>query len=399
MAVFTYKAMNPDGRLVRGEMEAINLVDLEMRLKRIDLDFVNGRILRHSRYIGGHVPLRERIHFCFHLEQLTRAGVPLVDALTDLRASTDNARFRQVIAEMIESIQGGRALSQALGEHPRVFDPVFCALVRAGETSGNLPEVLRELTESAKRDDELAAYTQKLIVYPAFVAAATLMAVVVSMVYVVPEVSKLFRSTGQTLPLETRILIAVSSTLVDYWPLILIGVGLVIAGGMLLIRTNVAAARKWDALKLAAPLFGPVYRKIILARFGNLFAMMYSSGIAIIDIIRVAQDVAGNLAMRQALLRAEQLISEGQNVTTAFSRVGLFPPLVLRMLRIGENTGSLDVALRNVSYFYDRDVRESIAHVQAVMEPLMILLLGGIMMWVALAILGPIYDIITRMKI
>jgi type IV pilus assembly protein PilC len=399
MAMYAYKAMNLDGRLVRGEMEAANLVDLEMRLKRQELDFITGRTLRHSRHFGGRIPLRERIHFCFHLEQLSRAGVPLVESLTDLRAATDNNRFRQIIGQIIESIQGGRALSQALAEHPRVFDAVFCALVRAGESSGNLPDVLKELTESAKRDDELSAYTQKLVVYPAFVAGATVLAVFVAMIYVVPEVSKLFRAAGQNLPFETRVLVAVSGAITHYWWLMLIGAAALFGAVATAVRMNVGAARRWDAVKLAIPLYGPVYRKIILARFGNLFAMMYSSGIAIIDIIRVAQDVAGNLVMRQALLRAEQLISEGQNVTAAFSRVGLFPPLVIRMLRVGENTGSLDVALRNVSYFYDRDVRESIARAQAALEPTMILILGAIMMWVALAILGPIYDIITRMKV
>jgi len=344
------------------------------------------------------IPLRERIHFCFHLEQLSRSGVPLIEALADLRDSTEHPRMRSVIGTVVESIEGGRTLSQALGEHGTTFSPVFCSLIRAGETTGNLPEVLKELTESLKREDELASYVKRLTIYPSIVLLVTLAAVVVSMLYVVPELAKLFRSTGVELPLQTRLLIGLSNLFRHYWAIILPGIVACGIGIVALVTTNQAAALRWDAIKLALPLWGPVYRKIILSRFASLFAMMYASGIAIIDTVRVAQDVVGNRVLRQALERVEQLIAEGQNVTSAFTSVGLFPPLVIRMLRVGEHTGSLDQALHNVSYFYERDVRESIERLQVMLEPILILLLGGLMMWIAMSVLGPIYDVITRMK-
>ncbi|NSL56634.1 type II secretion system F family protein [Uliginosibacterium aquaticum] len=399
MALYAYKAMNPGGRLVQGQIEALNLVDLEMRLKRMELDLINGSPARHSLASGlGRMPVRERSLFCFHLEQLTRAGVPLIEALIDLRDSTDHPRMRAVIANLVESIEGGRSLSQALSEQGNVFDPVFCSLVRAGETSGNLPDVLRELNEALKREDELSSYVKKLTIYPGFVLSVTLLAVFVSMVYVVPELAKLFRSTGVALPLQTRLLMGTSRIVSNWWPLILATLASLVVILASLIRTRPDAARRWDAFKLGLPIVGNVYRKIILSRFANLFAMMYASGISIIDTIRVAQDVVGNRVLRDALERVEQLIAEGQNVTMAFAATGIFPPLVVRMLRVGEHTGSLDQALRNVSYFYERDVRESIANLQAMLEPLLILLLGGLMMWVALSVLGPIYDVITKMK-
>lgn len=400
MAVFAYKAVTSSGRHVRGEMEALNLVDLEMRLRRMELDLINGQPTRNRLYLyGAGIPLRERIQFCFHLEQLTRAGVPLVDALSDLRDSTDDPRFRQVIAGVVESIEGGRSLSQALAEHGRVFNPVFCSLVRAGETSGNLPDVLRDLTASLKREDELASFAKKLMIYPSFVLTMTLTAIFVALLYVVPELAKLFRSTGLPLPLQTQVLVGLSAFVTAHWPILLlvtIGSGL---GGVVAVRSNARAALQWDNFRLHVPLLGDVYRKIILSRFAGLFAMMYSSGISILDTIRVAQDVVGNRVVREGLERVERLIAEGQNVTAAFAAAGLFPPLVVRMLHVGEHTGSLDQALHNVSYFYDRDVREAIERLQALMEPLIILFLGGVMLWVTMAVLGPIYDIITRLKI
>lgn len=400
MAIFSYKAMTAAGTRVHGELDALNMADLEMRLKRMELDLITGRAARHPLGLTrGRLPVRERMHFCFHLEQLTRAGVPLIEALTDLRDSTDHPRMHSVIAALVESIEGGRSLSQALAEHSDAFDSVFCALVRAGETSGNLPEVLKELNNALKREDELAAFVRKLAVYPSFVLAITLAAVFVSMVYVVPELAKLFRSTGVELPVQTKLLMWVSAAVTHSWPLILGGALASAALLSTLIRTHPAATLRWDQFKLSFPVLGRVYRKIILARFANLFAMMYASGIPIIDTLRIAQDVVGNRVLRDALERVEQLIAEGQNVTAAFAAVGIFPPLVVRMLRIGEHTGSLDQGLHNVSYFYERDVRESTATLQTTLEVVLMFLLGGLILWIALSVLGPVYDVITRMKV
>ncbi|GAA5170209.1 type II secretion system F family protein [Viridibacterium curvum] len=399
MAIFSYRAMDSTGRIQRGESEALNIVDLEMRLKRLGLDLITGEPATHFSGIGrARIPTRELIQFCFHMEQLTRSGVPLIDALSDLRDSTENQTFRQVIASVVESIEGGQSLSQALTEQGRIFNPVFCALVRAGEASGNLPDVLRELTESLKREDELRSFIGKLVIYPSLVLFVTLAAVVTAMMFVVPQLTRLFQNSGQTLPLQTRILVGVSNFVVSYWPAILLGLAVLIIGGVAWVRMSPRAALRWDRLKLATPIVGTVYRKIILSRFANLFSMMYASGIAIIDTVRTAQDIVGNLEMRDALQRVEQSIAEGQNVTAAFSSARLFPPLVIRMLRVGEHTGSLDHALKGVSYFYERDVKESVERLQTLLEPLLTIVLGGLMLWVATSILGPIYDIITKMK-
>jgi type IV pilus assembly protein PilC len=400
MAVFAYRAMNRGGRLVRGEMEASNLVDLELRLRRMDLDFINGEPSRGmTLWRRGRIPPREVMHFCFHLEQLTRAGVPIIESLCDLRDSTEHPRFREIVAGLVESIAGGLSLSQAMAEHPAAFDAVFCALIRAGEATGNLPEVLASLNESLKRRDELASYTRRLVIYPVFVVCMILVATGVAMLYVVPELSKLFLSIGATLPLHTRILIGVANLFAQHggWLLAFIVIGGI--GLRILMQQNPGVRLQADRLKLAAPLFGEVYRKIVLARFASLFSMMYAAGIPIIDAIKIAQDVAGNMVVRRALGGVEQLIAEGQNVTAAFTQIGLFPPLVIRMLRVGENTGALDQALGNVSYFYERDVRESILKLQTMIEPLLTVLLGALLMWVMISVLGPIYDVITKMKV
>ena len=399
MALYAYKAMNTQGRMVLGRLEAINLIDLEMRLKRMDLDFINGDPVKQGGLMNrGKITRQELINFCFHLEQLARAGVALIESLTDLRDTVDNPRFREILAGMIESIEGGKTLSQAMAEHPQTFDEVIVSLIRSGEETGALPQVLANLLESLKWQDELAAHTKKLVMYPAFLGTVVVAITLFTMIYLVPKMAGFIRSMGQDMPTQTKLLIATSSFFVNYWYVVL-GLPIVIAAIVtFLVQTNFKARYGFDQFKLKIPYIGEILRKIILSRFASVFAMMYSSGITILDSIKATEDVVGNLVIKEGLQRVGGLIAEGQNVTVAFQNVGIFPPLVLRMLRVGENTGALDTALTNVSYFYNRDVRESIERVQSMIEPVMTVTIGLILGWIMMAVLGPIYDIITKMK-
>lgn len=392
--------MKLDGRLIHGRMDAANLADLETRLKRLGLDFVNGSEVRRRAFMrAGKVPRRELIDFCFHLEQLTGAGVPILEALADLRDSLFHPHLREVIAGVIESIEGGRTLSQAMSEHPVAFNKVFCSLVRAGEDAGKLPEVLRNLNASLKWEDELASQTRKLFIYPAFVGTVVLGVTIFLMIYLVPQIAGFVKSMGQTLPMQTRILMAASALFARYWYLILGAPVLAALGIGIAVHASPAARLRFDRIKLRLPVLGPILRKLILSRFAGIFAMMYASGIAIIDSIGASEEVVGNMVIHGGLKRARELIIEGHNVTAAFQHSGHFPPLVIRMLRVGENTGALDAALLNVAYFYNRDVKESIEKLQAMIEPAMTLVLGGLLGWVMLSVLGPIYDVITRLRI
>jgi type IV pilus assembly protein PilC len=400
MPIFSYRAIDCDGRAVTGRLDAHNVADLEMRLKRMELDLVDG-VLERTRGLPGSqsVTRRELIHFCFHLDHLARAGVPILEALTDLRDSLENPRFREIVAGLAEDIEGGRMLSQAMERHPRVFGKVFVSLVRSGEVSGRLPEVLRNLTDTLKWEDELASQTRRLAMFPLVVGGIVVAATFFLMIYMVPQLRLFVRNMGETLPLQTRALFFVSDLLADYWFVALSAPILLVVGSKLVINTNPLARLKFDGFKLRLPIVGDILRKIILSRFVTTFALLYSSRIPILDAVRTTQNVVGNAVVRRGLERAEQLIIEGQNLTLAFQQTGFFPPLVIRMLRVGEGTGALDEALSNVSYFYNRDVKESVEKAQQLIEPLLTLLLGGLLGWIALSVLGPIYDIISRIKV
>jgi len=400
MPIHTYKAVDSRGRLRTSQMDAINLVDLELRLKRMGLDLVvGGPAKQQSGFIGTKVKRSDLINFCFHLEQMTRAGVLLTDGLADFRDSVENSRMREIISGMTESIQGGQSMSQSMNQYPAVFDPVFRALIRAGEETGKLPEVLLNLGDKLRWEDELAAQTKKVITYPIFLAVIVIGVVFFLMVYLVPQMVGFIRNMGQSLPLHTRALMALSGFFVSYWWAI-IALPILVAGTLsYLARTNPAVRYRLDALVLKLPWLGVILRKIILSRFASVFAMMYASGITVTESIRSAEETAGNRWIQEGLRLAGQQIAEGKTVTQAFQDVGIFPPLVVRMLRVGENTGRLDAALANVSYFYTREVREGIARLQVLIEPALTITLGIIMGWVMLSVLGPIYDTISKLKI
>ncbi|MGQ0657847.1 MAG: type II secretion system F family protein [Chromatiales bacterium] len=401
MEVYRYKAIARDGTVKRSRLDAVNVGDLESRLSRMGLDLISYRQIRgRSRAAGGRTIRRvDLITFCFHMEQLLRAGVPMLEGLADLRDTMENPRLRDVIAVMIETIQGGKNLSQSMADFPYVFGDTMVNLIRAGEEAGQLPEVLRQIAENLKWQDEQASHVKTLLIYPSIVLVVVTIAVFVLMVNVVPELLKFVKTMGGELPWHTKLLTTVSGAFQEYWYLFLLAP--VVAAVAIKVGAQVSPVfrRNWDAWKLRWPVIGPILKKLILTRFTNNFALMYASGITVLDSIRLSADVVDNKAVEEAVLAAGRRIGDGSGIAASFGESELFPPLVLRMLRVGENTGSLETALANVGYFYTRDVKESVERLQKILGPGITILLGGLLMWVMLSVLGPIYDLISKIKV
>ncbi|HET9577065.1 MAG TPA: type II secretion system F family protein [Usitatibacter sp.] len=399
MALFAYRAVDVEGRISSGSLDAVNAIDLELRLKRLGLDLLTfDAVKRATAARTRRITRTELITFCFHLSQLLKAGVNIIDALTDLRDTVDNPGFRQVIAGVLEDIEGGQKLSEAMANHTYCFDTVFVALVRAGEQSGQLTEVLDELSENLKWQDEIASQARRAMTYPLVVFVVIVAVIFVLMIVLVPQLASAFKSLVPRLPRETEALVAISNVFVRWWYLIL---GIPAVGGAALwfvARTNDNVRRRVDEASLRMPLLGELRQKIILARFSTYFAMLYRSGISVLDCIGICEKIVGNRVMEEGLQRVGRSISEGQGISQAFVATKLFPPLVLRMLRVGESTGGLDAALMNVSYFYNRQVRESIARMQQLLGPATTIVLGVLIIAILYAIFLPIYDVISHIK-
>jgi type IV pilus assembly protein PilC len=399
MALYSYRAVDDLGKTHKGLQDAANQVDLELRLKRSGLDLIDAKVDRNKMGMGRRkIKRTELITFFFNLEQLTRAGVPLLESLADLRDTMNDPHFREIIANLVESIEGGKKLSLAMAQHPDAFDKIFISLTYAGEESGRLPEVFQHITESLKWQDEMSSHAKTLMLYPAFVGAIVLAVTFFLMIYLVPQLVSFIKGMGQELPIYTRVLLATSSFFINYWYVLLALPVILPVAGKLIISSSPEMRLKFDQLKLDMWVTGPILRKIILARFANTFAMMYGSGITILDCISNSKDVVNNLAVAKSLEDVTHEIESGKNLTQSFQNTGMFPPLVIRMLKVGEATGSLDKALLNVSYFYDRDVKNSIKKVQVMIEPAMTIVLGLLLGWVIMSVLLPIYDMFGKLK-
>ena len=400
MPNFAYRAIDTNGSIVDGYLDAPNESALEARLRQSDSELLRCKVKSSRRFSRrSKVSRRELIGFCFHMEQVSRAGLPMLEALTDLRDSMSNPGFREVLASLLAAVEGGKKLSQAMEDHPDTFDEVFVNLIAVGEETGELAEVMKKLTEALKWQDELVAQAKSIIIYPAFVGTVVLSVLFFMMIYVVPQMVDFIREMGQDLPLHTRALIGLSNFLVGNWWWVVPLPPAVFFLISYLARQSVAMRFRVDNWKLNFWYTGPIVSKIILSRFASYFALLYSAGLDVLAALRISEDIAGNAVVKDALEKISVSIKAGKSLSAGIEATGLFPPLVVRMVSMGESTGRLDAALSNVSYFYDREVNESIDRLKAMIEPAMTVVLGSIMAWVMLSVLGPIYETISRIGV
>jgi type IV pilus assembly protein PilC len=400
MPVYTYKAVDQNGKPAQGQMDALNEIDLELRLKRMGVDLITSRTAsqRQKMFGGAKAKLDDLVMFAFQMEQLTRAGVPLLAGLAELRDSTPNPMFREVLSGLVSSVEGGQMLSQAMEEHPKVFTNVFLSLVKAGEQTGQLTEVFDNLANTLKWQSELIAKTKKLLAYPLFVLTVVLGATIFLMTFLVPQMAVFIKSLGQQLPFQTRFVIAVSDALVNSWWAFILVPTFIITAIVITLKKNPAARYKFDYIKLHLPITGDILKKVIMARFARYFALMYQTGIPILDAIKTCEGIVDNEVVADSLSRAHQQISSGERMSEAFHSTGMFPPMVVRMIKMGESTGALDKSLLNIAYIYNRDVNDAIDKMLALIEPALTVVLGGILGLIMFAVLGPVYESFSKMQ-
>nr|MDP2192278.1 type II secretion system F family protein [Rhodoferax sp.] len=399
MIEFNYRAITAEGRTLSGRQSATSESDLEARLGRMQLELLQANPVRaFSFFAPKRLENKELINIFIHMQSLSQAGIPLFDLLIDLRDSADTPSIRRFISDLVDRIEGGTSLSDALEQSPAGIDKINISLIRTGEATGKLPEVLSELVESLKWADEIAVQTKKLLIYPVFSGTVVLGAIGFLMIYLVPQLLGFIQNIGGTVPLQTRVLVAFSGFLVNFWYVLPLAVALVWAALIAVVRLSPDAKLWLDSAKLRAPIIGPILKKIILLRFATSFRMMYRSGISVLDALTLCENLSPNTAYRQAINGAAQNISHGQKISEAFASSTLFPPLVLRMLRIGETSGGLDQAFQNINYFYTREIKDAIDKLQALIQPALTLVLGGMIIWILSAVMLPIYDVISKVK-
>lgn len=402
MANYRYKSIDTNGRRVNGVIAADNIEDLDLQLKNIKLELIAAKPIKEMQFLQSSgvkaLNRKERIIFTFQLGQLLSAGVPLLEGLHDLRDSFTENHIKALISALLEGIQGGESLSQAMSKFPETFDEVYVNLIEVGEQSGELNQVLLELEEMLKWQEDLRSQTKQILMYPAIIGAIMLIAFIVLMIFVVPQMLSFISQFDNELPFYTVALLAVSDFVQNFWYLIFaVPVGLYVLVKVMARRSS-QFLYKLDQLKLKLWLIGPIMQKIKLARFSNNFALMYKAGITVLESLKVSKGLLGNVVLEQAIDDAHEMISEGEMISTAISNTHVFPPLVVRMFKIGEASGELDIALKNVKYYFDREVKESLATIEPVLQPALIFFLALILVWILASVFGPIYDTIGTLR-
>jgi len=291
MPLYKYKAIDASGKFLSGSLDAGNVGDLELRLEKMDMDLVTFKQKEPGSDLFGRnkIGRRDLINFSFYLEQLTRAGVPILEGLADLRDGEENPTFRDVIASVIEAIEGGNSFSQALALYPKIFDDVFVSLVKVGERSGKMSEVLVDITATLKWQDELLAKARKIMTYPAVIGSLVLSVILFMMIFVVPDIMQAIIGLGGEIPFETRALMATSDFLVNYWYLVISAPFVIFFLLRYFYTTSSQARFKLDGILLKMWLIGPVNEKIKISRFTRYFALMFASGITVLDAINLSK--------------------------------------------------------------------------------------------------------------
>lgn len=395
---YSYQGINSAGERVTGTGRAASESELEIRLARAGIDLLSVREQRQVSFSlgGSRVKLRDIVALTIQLEQLLRAGLSLMDVLNDMAGSTENRALREILSDIYDQMEGGKSFSDALMSYPQYFDKVFVYLVKVGEDSGNLETTLGQLAAMKKWQDELQAKAKKIMIYPSILLVVITAVFMFMMVFVVPDIVKFVTDMGGELGASTVALIATSDFVIAYWHLILLTPFFLYTGIKTMLKTSPPFRLHWDRMVLKIPLFGEIIRKIKLARMANTIGVMYSSGISLPDIIRRVRNIMGNAVLERALDRVGTSINDGRTIHESFEMTNEFPPLVTRMIKVGENTGRMDEAMNNISYFYDREAKEMIERIEPAIEPLLTVMMAIIIGWVMSAVLGPVYDIITQ---
>lgn len=395
MPDYRYRAINQSGRVIRGAVFAANEQDLNGLIESSGLDLIEFSKVseqRLSKLFQQRVKVRDLIQMCVHLEQLQRAGVPLMESLGEVRDSTDVPRLRDALAQITREVNDGVSLSTAFGMHPKLFGNVFQSLVAAGEQTGQMAEAFTQLVAHLKWTDEMTVKVQKATRYPAVLGVVVTIVVMFMMSFVVPQVTSLLQSNGTELPFMTQALVSTSDAIRNYWFLLPI----LVIGGYMGITTGRNLSQDFryqtDYYLIRLPVIGMVLRKIALARFAYMFSTMFRSGIELLSCLDASKRLVNNLALSEALSIVREGVQSGLGLSVAMRSSGEFPPLVLRMIKVGEDSGNMTDALNNVAEMYNRDVDESVQGMISFIEPALTVIMGGIMAWIAIAVFGPIYD-------
>ncbi|MGB1297873.1 MAG: type II secretion system F family protein [Psychrobium sp.] len=404
MPMFRYKSRDHQGKLVEGKMEgnqSNHVADILMSRGLIPVDISeikdDGDGFSFAKLLEKPITLDELVIFSRQMFSLMQAGIPVMRAIAGLRDSANNPVMKNALSKVLGDLESGRTLSTALAKQPKVFSQIVISLVHVGENTGQLDEAFLQLATYLEKEQETRKQIKAAMRYPTFVIMALIAAMVILNIWVIPVFADMFTKFGVELPWTTRALLATSSFFVNYWPIMLVAS----IGGFFWVKHWMASDKGrliWDQKKLRMPVVGSVIERALLARFGRSFSMMIAAGVPLLQGLKLVSDAVDNAYMGSKVITMSVGIRSGESLLRVSTHSGLFNPLVLQMIAVGEETGRLEQLLTSMAEYYEREVDFDLKSLTAKIEPILISIVAGMVLILALGIFTPMWDMMSAMK-
>lgn len=395
MPVYKWVAVTRKGRTIKGEIEAADEKIAALQLKRRNLTIKKLKpkpkdLFENVSFLQPKVTKKDIVIFTRQFSTMIDAGLPLVQGLTILAEQTDNRTFKKILKQVTKDVEGGSTLAEALKKHPDVFDDLFVNLVAAGEMGGILDTILQRLATYIEKAEKLRAKIKGAMTYPAVVMGIAIIVITIILVFVIPVFEEMFKGVGSALPAPTQFVVNLSrfvKSKIHY----IIGVVILLIWGVRYYRKTQNGRKQTDALALKLPIFGPLLKKVAVARFTRTLGTMISSGVPILDALDVTAKTSGNVVLEEVILEVRGSIAEGQTIAEPLAETDIFPAMVIQMISVGEATGALDAMLEKIADFYDDEVDTAVEALTSMLEPMLMVFLGGSIGGLVIAMYLPIF--------
>jgi type IV pilus assembly protein PilC len=402
MPYFNYTIRDANGQTRSGKVEAPNAEELKKRLQSEGLQVLEVTEDRKAPRVPaggyGRVKLTDLAIFARQFSTMLDAGVSLIRCLDVLQAQTNNARLRKILMDLSARVESGESLSRSMARHPKAFSQLIIGLIRAGEVGGVLEESLQRIAGFLEKDVELRRKIRSALTYPVIVLLAAVGIVIFLVSWLVPQFASLFKELGiKEMPAPTQFLIDLSALFTQRWYVVIIAVVAILIAYKLFVSTRVGR-RVADRVKLRIPVFGPLHHKIVMARFSRTMGTLLASGVPILQAMETVAGVVGNSVVSDAVIESRARIREGEKIADPLQRSKMFPPMVVHMVSVGEESGSLDHMLNKIADFYENEVEMTIASLTAAIEPVMIVLLGFIVGFIVISMFLPMIEVISNLS-
>ena len=398
MPTFTYTARDAKGDLKTANIDAANREDVVTQLRRLRMNVVKVEEQSKAKQkTGGSISMRDIVIFTRQFSTMINSGLPLVQALDILSKQSESKALQAVTRQVVFDVESGHTVADALGKHPKAFTDLYVNMVAAGEAGGILDTILMRLATFMEKNDALVRKVKGAMIYPGVIMSVAVIAIAVLLVFVIPVFQSMFASVNLTLPLATRIVIGLSAVLKGYWWLIgLSGVAAYFLGKKYYATSD--GKLRIDRLLLHVPVLGDVLRKSSVSRFTRTLGTLISSGVSILDGLEITAKTAGNRVVQDAIMASRSSIAGGDTISAPLAKSNVFPPMVISMISVGEQTGGLDEMLAKIADFYDEEVDAAVSGLLSLLEPVMIVFLGVVVGGMVVAMYLPIFDMVNAVQ-